>query len=128
MAARRLREGHRHDKKRGEGGGEQVREYRDKLVEAVAESDDSLTAKYLEAGELTPEELTKGLKEGIKNLKIVPIAAGSALTEWLTGKSKDDLSAFQAALVEDLVGGLGAESKHAAVLCADAVKLLLKAS
>src|SRR5712691_1861182 len=54
------------------------------------------------------------------------IAAGSALTEWLTGKSRQDLSGFKPADVEDLVGGLAAESKHVAILCADAVKLLLK--
>ena len=54
------------------------------------------------------------------------IATGSALTEWLTGKSRDELAAFKPALVEELVDGLSAESKHAAALCADAVKLLLK--
>src|SRR5258707_15629731 len=46
------------------------------------------------------------------------IAAGSALTEWLTGKSKDELAAFKPVLVEELVGGLSTESKHAAALCA----------
>ena len=56
------------------------------------------------------------------------IAAGSALTEWLAGKSKQDLNAFEPAMVEDLVGGLSPESKHAAVLCADAVKLLLRSA
>ena len=54
------------------------------------------------------------------------IAAGSALTDWLTGKSKQELGAFQPAVVEDLVGGLQPESKHAAVLCADAIRLILK--
>ncbi len=53
------------------------------------------------------------------------IAAGSALTEWITGKSKQDLSRFRPADVEEMVGGLSLESKHAAVLCADAVKQLL---
>jgi nitrogen fixation NifU-like protein len=55
------------------------------------------------------------------------IAAGSALTEWLAGKSKADLSGFASSTVEELVGGLSPESKHAAALCADAIKLLLKA-
>ena len=53
------------------------------------------------------------------------IAAGSALTEWLAGKSRQDLRGFAPSAVEDLVGGLSAESKHAAALCASAVKLLL---
>ena len=52
------------------------------------------------------------------------IAAGSALTEWLNGKTKTELIAFQPSIVEDLLDGLPNESKHAAVLCADAVRAL----
>jgi nitrogen fixation protein NifU and related proteins len=55
------------------------------------------------------------------------IAAGSALTEWMTGKTREQLAGFQPGIVEEAVGGLRAESKHAAVLCADGVKALLKA-
>jgi nitrogen fixation NifU-like protein len=55
------------------------------------------------------------------------IAAGSALTEWLTGKTRSQMAAFQAATVDEAVGGLPAESKHAAALCRDAVRALLKA-
>jgi nitrogen fixation NifU-like protein len=54
------------------------------------------------------------------------IAAGSALTEWLTGKTPRQIAAFAPAVVDEAVGGLTAESKHAAVLCADAVKALLR--
>lgn len=54
------------------------------------------------------------------------IAAGSALTEWMAGRSRSELAAVDSATVENLVGGLDPESKHAAVLVADAVKLLLK--
>jgi nitrogen fixation NifU-like protein len=53
------------------------------------------------------------------------IAAGSALTEWLLGKSRGEISRFQPAMIAEAVGGLAPESRHAAVLCADAVKLLL---
>jgi nitrogen fixation NifU-like protein len=53
------------------------------------------------------------------------IAAGSALTEWLLGKRTEEIAAFRAAVVDEAVGGLAPESKHAAVLCADAVRLLL---
>jgi nitrogen fixation NifU-like protein len=56
------------------------------------------------------------------------IAAGSALAEWLTGKSKLELGALQPDFVEELVGGLAPESKHAAVLCTSAVQSLLKAA
>lgn len=54
------------------------------------------------------------------------IAAGSALTEWMEGKSKAELGGLTAAVVEDAVGGLAAESKHAAVLCVDGVRALLR--
>jgi nitrogen fixation NifU-like protein len=53
------------------------------------------------------------------------IAAGSALTEWMRGKSRLELRMLHPALIEDAVGGLEPASKHAAVLCVDAVKLVL---
>jgi nitrogen fixation NifU-like protein len=53
------------------------------------------------------------------------IAAGSALTEWMAGKSRVELKALTPAILEDLLGGLEAASKHAAVLCVDGVKRLL---
>lgn len=52
------------------------------------------------------------------------IACGSALTELLAGKTRAELSLIGAAQVEEAVGGLIPESKHAAVLCADAVRKL----
>jgi nitrogen fixation NifU-like protein len=54
------------------------------------------------------------------------IAAGSALTEWMSGKSRVELAAFDVAVIDEAVGGLPAASKHAAVLCADGVKALLR--
>ncbi len=56
------------------------------------------------------------------------IAAGSALTEWLTGKLREELAGFRPAMIEEALGGLANESKHAAVLCADAVRQLGKRS
>src|SRR5579871_1634870 len=43
------------------------------------------------------------------------IAAGSALTEWLVGKTRAEIGALQTPVIENAVGGLAAESKHAAV-------------
>src|SRR6478736_6182888 len=54
------------------------------------------------------------------------IAAGSTLTEWIAGKTRDELTTFDASLIDAAVGGLPATSKHAAVLCGDAVKTLVK--
>ncbi len=53
------------------------------------------------------------------------IASGSALSEWMRGKTRADLEALKPETVEAEVGGLIPESKHAAVLCVDAVKKLL---
>ena len=54
------------------------------------------------------------------------IAVGSALTEILTGRRTDQLSSVNREQVEQAVGGLSNESKHAAVLAIDAVKALEK--
>lgn len=54
------------------------------------------------------------------------IAAGSALTEWMRGKTRSELQALTASMVERQAGGLIPESKHAAVLCVDGVKALLR--
>jgi nitrogen fixation protein NifU and related proteins len=56
------------------------------------------------------------------------IAAGSALTEWMAGKSCGELATLAAADIETAVGGLEPASKHAAVLCVDAVRQLLAAA
>jgi nitrogen fixation protein NifU and related proteins len=54
------------------------------------------------------------------------IAGGSALTELLVGKAWPEVGRINAAAIEAAVGGLAPESKHAAVLGADAVKSLLR--
>ena len=60
------------------------------------------------------------------------IACGSALTEWLIGRRAGELSRLKgaeiAAAIEGLVGGLANESKHAAVLMADGVAGLVRAT
>ena len=54
------------------------------------------------------------------------IAAGSALTVWMTGKTAAELAALSPAVIEEALGGLSPESRHAAVLCVDAVGALLR--
>jgi nitrogen fixation NifU-like protein len=54
------------------------------------------------------------------------IAAGSALTELLEGRDRAGLAALTKEDVEEAVGGLPNESKHAASLCADAARALAK--
>ncbi len=57
----------------------QVDSFREKLVEAVAEVDDSLIEKYLGGEELTQEELKINLRKAVMNGSVTPILAGSAL-------------------------------------------------
>ena len=56
----------------------QVDSYREKLVEAVAEIDDSLLEKYLGGEELSLEELSGGLRQATISGKVVPVLVGSA--------------------------------------------------
>jgi elongation factor G len=58
-----------------------IEELKTNMIDVVAESDDSLLEKFLEAGELTPEEFNQGLQKGIQSGKIVPIVAGSVAKE-----------------------------------------------
>jgi nitrogen fixation NifU-like protein len=53
------------------------------------------------------------------------IAAGSALTELLIGKAAAEIEALRPADIENAVGGLASESKHAALLTMDAVRAVL---
>lgn len=56
----------------------QADEYRVKLIEAVAETDDTLMAKYFEGEELTNDEIALGLRKGTVAGTIVPVLCGSA--------------------------------------------------
>ncbi|HYM15863.1 MAG TPA: elongation factor G [Dehalococcoidia bacterium] len=67
---------------------------REQIVEAVAEADDDLLAKYLEGEELTAEELTGALRKGIAAGLVCPVFAGSSTRN--IGVTK-----FLDALVED---------------------------
>jgi len=53
------------------------------------------------------------------------IGAGSALTLLISGCDRAALGALSAGDIEQAVGGLSNESKHAAALCVDAVRALL---
>ena len=52
--------------------------YREKLIEAVAETSDDLLDKYMEGEELTKEEIKAGLKKGCIDLSLVPMTCGTA--------------------------------------------------
>ncbi len=52
--------------------------YRERLTESVAEADDSLLEKYLDSGELSPEEIVRGVKAGLGEAKLAPVLVGAA--------------------------------------------------
>ncbi len=56
-----------------------VSTYREKLIEAAVENDDELIAKYLEGGEISEEELRRGLEQGTRQGQLVPVLVGSAV-------------------------------------------------
>lgn len=55
-----------------------IEHYREMMIEAAAEGDDEITMKYLDGEELTDDEIILGLKEGVKNAKVVPVVCGCA--------------------------------------------------
>ncbi|GAA7121610.1 elongation factor G [Helicobacter pylori] len=57
---------------------EKAKQYREKLVEAVAEQDEALMEKYLGGEELSVEEIKKGIKTGCLNMSLIPMLCGSS--------------------------------------------------
>lgn len=57
---------------------DKITEYRLKLMEAVAESNDALLEKYFENGELTEEELTNGISNAVARGNLFPVMPFSA--------------------------------------------------
>ncbi|MDU1217239.1 MAG: elongation factor G [Streptococcus sp.] len=57
---------------------DQAQEYREKLVEAVAETDEDLMMKYLEGEEITNEELKVAIRKATINVEFFPVLCGSA--------------------------------------------------
>ena len=57
---------------------DEAEEWRAKMVEAVAETDEELMMKYLEGEELTKEEIKAGLRKGTLENTIVPVVCGSS--------------------------------------------------
>ena len=56
----------------------QAGEYREKLLEAAADSDEAIMEKYLEGKEISESELRQAIRQGTLSLKIVPVVCGSA--------------------------------------------------
>jgi elongation factor G len=57
---------------------EQIATLKDSVTESAAESDDELIEKYLESGELSDDDVRRGLRAGVATGKILPVLIGSA--------------------------------------------------
>ncbi len=57
---------------------EDAKKYRAELVEAVAEQDDELMEKYFEEGDLSLEDLKKGLRKATIAMAVTPVLCGSS--------------------------------------------------
>jgi len=73
---------------------------REELIEAAAESDDSLVEKYLESGSLTDDDLRGGLIAGVRAGKIIPVLPAS-------GTKRIGVNQVLAAMVELLPSAAG---------------------
>src|SRR6266511_3826366 len=73
----------------------QVEEYREKLMDEVAEVSDDLMERYLEGEEISHEETVDALKTGVTEGRIFPVTCGAATRNLGTNRLLD-------AFVEDL--------------------------
>ncbi|MGI6605735.1 MAG: elongation factor G [Peptococcia bacterium] len=53
-------------------------EYREKMLEAIAETDEELLTKYLEGEEITEEEINHALRKATINVQLIPVVCGSS--------------------------------------------------
>lgn len=90
---------------------EQVDSLREKLVEAIAEVDDSLLERYLAGEEISLEELEKGLRKAVVTGKITPVFAGSGLQNVGTGLLLNAIAKYLPSPKEAGVASVGASGK-----------------
>jgi elongation factor G len=57
---------------------EEAEKYREHLIEAIAETDDHLMEKYLDGGQVTPEEIKVALRKATVSGHVQPVVCGSA--------------------------------------------------
>lgn len=66
------------DKEMPEDLRNQAKEYREKMIEAIAETDEALMDKFLEGADMSVDELKTALRKAVLNNEIVPCLCGSA--------------------------------------------------
>ena len=79
---------------------EKAEAMREKLIEAVAETEDELLLKYLEGEALEPEEIRKSLRRGILEGKIIPVLCGAATKNYGSGALLDFIKSYMPSPVD----------------------------
>ena len=73
---------------------DELARYREMLIESVAEMDDDLLAKYLEAGDLADNDIQTALRRGIEERRLFPVFAASATQNHGTSSLLDAIVEF----------------------------------
>ena len=73
---------------------EKIEEYMMELNEQVAETDDALMEKFFVEEPFTPEELTKGVKDGIRQRTITPVFCGCAMNGLGTTRLMENIAKY----------------------------------
>lgn len=73
---------------------EQANEYREKLIEAVAELDEDLMEKYLGGEEISNDELKEAIRKGTINVEFYPVLCGTAFKNKGVQKMLDAVIAY----------------------------------
>ena len=94
----------------------QIEDARERLIEAVAESDDDLVTRYLEGEDISEEELVRGAKKAILEGALTPILAASSTHDIAVDQLMDGL-------VEYLPSPAEGAAPHAVSKSGDAVEL-----
>ena len=93
---------------------------REQLTEAVAETNDDLTTKYLEGEPLSQEEISRGLKQGVAAGTIVPVLVGASTSSIGTSELMDALVDYMPSPTEAAPAkATGGSSKEEVTLAAD---------
>lgn len=75
----------------------QIQDYRNQLVESAAENDEELMERFFEGGDLTHDDLIKGLKIGITNASLAPVFCCAAASRSGVSPLMDMLARFMPA-------------------------------
>ena len=93
---------------------------REQLTEAVAQTNDDLTTKYLEGEPLSQEEIARGLKQGVAAGTIVPVLVGASTSSIGTSELMDALVDYMPSPTDAApVKATGGSSKEEVTLAAD---------